>query len=71
MPQVERESAPGAPPASSLEPSLDQAMRRELERRLDALAVSETVAAPLSRRDWVATILLFVVLPLVLVWVFR
>lgn len=49
----------------------DQALQTELERRISALASVEADIGSLGARDWAATILLFVLLPVLLVWGFR
>lgn len=54
------------------EESFDDAMRRDLERRISTLASgSEATFGPLGTGDWIATCLLFVLLPLFLVWLYR
>jgi hypothetical protein len=61
-----------ASPEGPEEESFDQAMRRDLDRRIDTLASGSGASfGLLGPGDWIATILLFVVAPLLLVWVYR
>lgn len=67
-PQLDRsqESAPTAPEAFL------QAMRSELARRISELATySATDCGPLGARDLFATLALFVLAPIFLVWMMR
>lgn len=49
--------------------AFDAAVRKELTRRIEEFAsYPETVFGPLSMRDFFITLILFVVVPLLLVW---
>jgi hypothetical protein len=66
------EGAPEGAPNGAAGQSFDDAMRRDLERRISMLASgSEATFGPLGTGDWIATFLLFVLLPLFLVWIYR
>lgn len=72
MSQAERDVHAGATlPEAVPSESFDQAMQRELERRITELATCPEAPGLLDARDWIATILLSVLLPLFLVWVYR
>ena len=44
-------------------------MRTELDRRITEFACySEDTFGPLSARDWILTVVLFIALPILLVW---
>ena len=52
--------------------AFQQAMRSELARRIGELATySATACGPLGARDLAATMALFVLLPLLLLWMMR
>jgi hypothetical protein len=70
MSQAERVGPPQLAKDSAHE--FDEAMQSELDRRISELAAySETAFGPLGIGDLMATLLLFVLLPLLLVWVLR
>lgn len=66
---------PAERPQAAPELPLDcfgQALRRELARRITELSTySETTCGPLGSGDFAATIVLFVLVPLLLVWMMR
>lgn len=52
--------------------SFDAALKAELDRRIAALAAEgEASFGSIGRAEWVATIVVTLVIPLLLVWMFR
>lgn len=69
-PEVASQAAPGRPGNG-----FQQALRRELVRRISELSTyAETTCGPLTARDFAVTIVVFVLVPLFLVyltWIIR
>ena len=65
----ETAAAPAA--AEATDAAFDAAMRTELDRRIAALAeVDESTFGAIGRGEWALTVLVSIVVPLLLVWVF-
>jgi hypothetical protein len=60
-------SGTSGPPTS--EPDSDRQMRAELDRRITEFACySDSTFGPLNKRDLILTVILFIVVPLLVVW---
>lgn len=70
VPMAAAEPEPTAGPVSA-DPAFDAAMREELDRRIAALhAEGDASFGSIGRGEWALTVLVTLVVPLLLVWVF-